>query len=227
MGDVYSNIDRDKAIRYYDTSLVIDPKIAAAYFGKGIIYDLENKIDSAILMYQKALSLSEWNQSYLGNLAYQYYKKGDFEQAINKHYKSMQLNNKYVLNIFGLSSAYRASGNLDAALHYYNYLIVLINNDRIMENSNNSRTWFWNAGTNPVYFYDLPMKKSYAYYSIGLTAYLIGEDSLADNYIEKAKKLDRKYKGQVANLIFFDIMELSDYYSSFTPRLDEFIIRYK
>jgi len=226
LGDINRQIDRNVALNYYNKAIEFDSTIAAAFFGIAVIYDEENEIDAAIEMYSKALSYSKWNQSYLSNLAYQYYKKKDFDQSIKYYIESMQLYNDYVLNFFGLSSAYRFQGNLNYAFHYNEYLVEFINNDEIMNESINSGHWFWNSDTGTIYFYDLNMKKCYAYYNIALTAYLLNNYTAADKYISEAKALNSSSELQVKNLISFDINELGDYNKSLSDRLIAFKVKY-
>jgi tetratricopeptide (TPR) repeat protein len=226
LGDIYFEIDNDSALMYYNKALKADSGIAAAYFGKGVIFDTEYNIDSAISMYSKALSLSEWNQTYLSNLAYQYYKKKEFDKAINYYTESVERNSNFILNLFGLSSAYRFQGKLEYADYYSKYLIQFINNDNLMALSANSSNWFWNAGEDHVLFYDLPMKKCYAYYSAALTAYLQNDFEAADNYIEQAKALNSTNEQSVKILMAFDVDELADFNKTYSAQLIDFKVRY-
>ena len=226
LGDINRAIDKNAALNYYRKAIEIDSSLAAAYFGIAVIYDKENNIDAAIEMYLKALSLSEWNQSYLSNLAYQYYKKKDFDQAIRLYDLSWKLNGSYVLNLFGLASAYRFQGKLNFAMFYNKTLIDAINNQKIMEQSINNGVWFWNSEFDPIYFYDISMKKCYAYYNAAITAYLSGDIMAADNYIAKAKALNSSGEWRVKKLVAFNNKELGNYNQSFERLLIAFNAKY-
>lgn len=226
LGDVYLNIDKDKAMEYYMYAVDCDSKTASAYYGMAVIHDMDEDSVKAHDMYLKASSLSKLNQTYLNNLGYQYYQRGNYDQAIEYYKKLLSLNGNYALTHFPLSSAYRLKGNLWYSFQYYEFLIDLLNNDEIMAQNRNIGLWFFHTDREPIYFYELSMKKCYAYYGIALTAYLRSDFMTADHYIDKAKNLKSEREWLVKRLLSYDIKTLRNFQKSYSDRLDSFVAEY-
>jgi len=226
LGDVNRFNDKDKAMEYYRSAINIDSSIASAYVGMAIIHDIDKEYDEALNMYLKAYSLSKWNQDYLNNLGYQYYQRANYEQAIEYFEKLISLNANYALTHFTLASAYRLKGNLWYSFRYYQFLIDLLNDDEIMDHDRNIGLWFFHTDEEPIYFYELSMKKCYAYYGIALTAYLRLDYTTANQYVDKAKELRSLDEYLVKILLTHDIKTLRNFQKSFSDRLDSFVAKY-
>ncbi|MGI9552488.1 MAG: tetratricopeptide repeat protein, partial [Aurantibacter sp.] len=226
LGDVNRINDKDKAMEYYRKAVNIDSSIASAYAGMAVIHDLDKEYDEALKMYLKAHSLSKWNQTYLNNLGYQYYQKGNYDQAIEYYEKLLSLNGEYALTHFTLASAYRLKGNLWYAFQYYEFLMKILDTKEVMDRKINNGQWFFHTDKGPVHFYELAMKKCYAYYGQALTAYLRYDYPTANRYIEMVRQLNSKEEYLVKIVMAHDIETLRDVQKSYSNSLDAFKSEY-
>ncbi len=224
LGEIYSSVDPDLALRYYQTAIEKDPSVAAAYFGIGVIYEEHNESDDALEMYEKALSLSKWNQVFLENLGRQYYMRKEYPKAIEKYELLLRLNGYFLSAYYTSSNAYRLTGNLEQARLDQEILIRLLDDANVTSLKRNQETWFFRAGAEETVFYDIPEKKFYAYYNMALTYYLLGDETDALRYIKKARDLhiDKSKELEVMKLMNFDIDDLQEEQSTLRTRTDEF-----
>ncbi len=224
LGHIYSSIDSKQAIEYYQKAIDKDPSVAAAYFGIGVIYDEQNKHDEALMMYEKALSLSKWNQLFLDNLGYQYYLRKEYNKAIEKYELLLRLNEHFLSAYYIISNAYRVTGNIEQARLDQEKLIKLLDDENVTSLKRNKEPWFFSFGYEKVYFFNFSKKKFYAYYNMALTYYLLGNETEAMQYIKKAKDLhiDRESELDVKKLVDFDIGMLEEEQRSFLNRTKEF-----
>lgn len=224
LGIIYSNIDHCQALNYYEKAIDKDPSIAAAYFGIGTIYDIQNKPDDAITMYEKALDLSKWNQPFLDNLGFRYCQRKEYQKAIQQYELLLRLNPRFLPAYYTISNAYRLTGNLEQARSDQEILIKLLDNENVTSLKRNKDIWFYSFNSETVFLYDYPEKKFYAYYNLALTYYLLGNETEAIQYVTKAKDLqiDNDLELNVKKLISYDIDNLQEEESSFFNRSDEF-----
>ena len=194
------------------------------FFQLGVLYDLQNDPDNALKMYEKAWSLSKEDQTYLNNLAYQYYQRKQYEEAIEKYEIVLKLDTRYLLTYYTISNAYRLTGNLKDALRYQERLVNLLQSKEATSLNMNQGEWFFHTESGQVHFdpNDFPKRKYYAYYNLALTLYLLGSDKQTDEYIRKARDLDIAEERSVKLLLDFDIRSLEKEQNSFKTRLDEF-----
>ncbi len=131
LGSIYSSIDTEQAIEYYNEAIDKDPSIAAAYFGIGFIYDEQNKYDEALIMYEKALSLSKWNQLFLDNLGHLYYLRKEYNKSIEKYELLLRLNENYLPAYYTISNTYRLAGNMEQARLDQEKVIKLLGDENV------------------------------------------------------------------------------------------------
>jgi tetratricopeptide (TPR) repeat protein len=224
LGILYRDIDHEQALIYYEKAIDKDPSIAAAYFGIGTIYDIQNKPDDAITMYEKALSLSKWNQPFLDNLGYHYCQRKEYQKAIQQYELLLRLNPRFLPAYYTISNAYRLTGNLEQARWDQKILVNLLDNKNVTALQRNKEIWFYSFNSETVFLYNYPEKKYYAYYNLALTCYLLGNETEAIQYVKKAKDLqiDKDLEFNVKKLINYDIDNLQEEESYFLNRTDEF-----
>lgn len=224
LGMLYKDINHEQALTYYEKAIDKDPSIAAAYFGIGTIYDLQNKPDDAITMYEKALNLSKWNQPFLDNLGFQYCQRKEYQKSIQHYELLLRLNPRFLSAYYTISNAYRLTGNLEQARSDQEILIKLLDNKNVTSLKRNKEMWFYSFNSECVFFYDYPEKKFYAYYNLALTYYLLGNETEAIQYVKKANDLqiDKDLELDVKKLISYDIDNLQEEESSFLNRTEEF-----
>ncbi|HLB71309.1 MAG TPA: tetratricopeptide repeat protein [Candidatus Methanoperedens sp.] len=225
LGSIYSPIDTERAIEYYHIAIDKDPSIAAAYFGIGFIYDEQNRYDEALIMYEKALSLSKWNQLFLDNLGHLYYLRNEYNKSIEKYELLLRLNENYLPAYYTISNTYRLTGNMEQARLDQETVIKLLGDENVTRLKRNEEPWFFSFGSDKVNFFDYSKKKSYAYYNIALTYYLLGNESEAKGYLKKAKDLhlDKESELDVKRLIYFDIGMLGAKQPALLNRTEEFM----
>lgn len=215
LGDVYSNIAKDKALEYYKKAINSDPSVASAYMGMGNIYadkkDDKDMRGRTLEMYEEALKLSQWNQSYLNNISYEYLRMGKYDKAIEKYALLLSLQDQYLPTYYSLSKAYRFLGNWKDAHWYQSRLCDLLDDEKVISKKNNAAYWSVDTDSTPVGFWDLKQKKFYAYYSFALTCYLMKDESeIVEKFIKRAKglKLKDEDESEIKRLMNFDVKKL-------------------
>lgn len=220
MGDVYSNINEQKSQAYYDTAIKKNSAMASAFYGKGIIYSRHGNSKDAEIMYRKALNISPWNRAFMGNLAYQYYRNKRYTDAIGCCDSLAILDSYYLVSQYTRASSYLCNGDVENSIIYYQWLINLMNDNKILAQEMNAGNWFFIEGkpdtdpkakANVVDFYNNIEKKYYAFYSIAL-AYYINGNELCNTYLNLARSLQLNIYRQlnINSLIKWDIDNLSE-----------------
>lgn len=140
LGMSYANTgDMEKAVRYTEASVKIEPSFAA-YNNLGLIWANRADFAKASAMYEKALALNPaayrtWYQSGLTHAA-----SGDFAKAITAYQKSVELNPSFADGLIGLGSAYYWSGNRTAALEQ----VIRLRTMKQTEKADTLESWLQN-----------------------------------------------------------------------------------
>jgi tetratricopeptide (TPR) repeat protein len=88
-------LDYDRATADYDEAIRLDPKIAAAYVGRGDAYSVKHDYDGAISDYDQAIRLDpKYAIAYFRRGA-AYISKGDYRRAIADLDQGVRLDPKY------------------------------------------------------------------------------------------------------------------------------------
>jgi tetratricopeptide (TPR) repeat protein len=208
-GEIYHLIDGEKAIEYYKKAMKRDPALtAAASFGIGVIYTLQNKFDEAQKMYERACRLSPWNQQYLDNLSYQYYLNKEYDKAISHADSIIRLNGTYLAAYYTISKAYREKGKWDLAIFYQTQLVKLLQDTSVTFQKYNRDPWFFpideGNGFFPVYLTDVESKICYAYHDLALTCCLFQDVESARYIMEQAPPIKYDAAVSIRRLMNFD-----------------------
>lgn len=227
MGDVYSYINQERALAYYDTAIGKDSTMAAAFFGKGVIYDQQgNKNGMAEVMYKKALDISPWNRIFIGNLAYQYYRNQDYNEAIRYCDSLEHLDPNYIVSYYTMASSYLCIGNLNASISCNDWLLDLLNNNKVVSQEMNIGAWFFIEGkdSTSIYFYNNNAKKYYALYGAALAYHLAEDYKTSAKYRNLAEELELYWydKQQINKLITWDVDNLAVVQSKYTLGCSQF-----
>ena len=104
----------------------------------------------------------------------------------------------------------------------------LLSDNRITELDVNRGQWYWNTENQIVTLYDLSERKYYAYFSAGLTSYVLGNFNEADTYIKKAEGLPLSKNRQLAInlLVKHDITLLQKEHEELVELLNKFVLKY-
>jgi len=101
----------DDAMSRYQEAAKLDPNLALAYFSMGSLYDQRHDIAHALPMYKRAVELAPSSPQYACNLANQYFKQGEYDDAIRIYGNIRQ----FPLAALESAKIYRLKGDLKAA----------------------------------------------------------------------------------------------------------------
>jgi len=80
----------------------------------------ENKIDEAIKVYTRLLSIEQEQANALAGLGSCYSLKNDFSNALISYRQSLVINPVSMTSLVGIGSAYSSLKEYDSAIHFYN-----------------------------------------------------------------------------------------------------------
>ena len=225
LGDVNRDIDPEAALRNYDQALASDSDNTAAYSGRGILFDQWNRPADALAMYEQAVTRSPWNQSYVNNLAYQYYLRGNYRQAEELYIRLLKLDPRFLLSYCMLSNSQLLLGDTNSA--YYNLLLL---DDRLKDGDSaklprNQFVWFFHTGENaPVQLYSEAEKGAYARYLMALGAHLRGLSRDVQRHLSEIPTLSHRDAVVVRSIIDADILRLAKARPDFASKLRVFSV---
>ena len=120
-----SSGDLDGAIEAFKAAIQIDPKYAAAYYGLGFAYAIQNKPDDAIAAYGQAIQLDPKYKD-------AYYQRGvlkglkaDFDGAADDFKQVVKLDPHFATAYYNLGHALYFKGDLDGAIDQINQALTL------------------------------------------------------------------------------------------------------
>jgi tetratricopeptide (TPR) repeat protein len=223
LGIVYTAYDNEKALRYLNAAVLSDPEFAIAYSNIAKVYAMQNKNVESLATMEKAASLSKWNPIINNSLGYQYLINDMYEKAIEQLNFLLRFDPYFLIAYWNISNSYRMLGNFQLAYERQKKLIELLEDENVTSLKRNQLRWFFNIESDKgVNFYDLIDKKSYSYYSMALTCYLIDSKKEAQEYIDKAQELSSYDKISSLELLNFNIKCLKNKDSNLINKLDEF-----
>ena len=111
--------DPDRTVVDYDKALEIDPRDAAAYFGRGNAYFEKGDFDRAIADYGKALEIDPRLAAAYSNRGKAYFEKGDYDRAILDYDKALEITPRDAGACLGRGNAYYRKGDVDRAILDY------------------------------------------------------------------------------------------------------------
>ena len=180
--------DYDKAIQYYEKSLVIilkvhgdqHPSTSTSYNNLGFVWDDKGEYDKAIQYYEKSLAIRlkvhgdqhpSTGTSY-NNLGLVWMKKGKYDKAIEYYEKSLAINLKVHRNQHpstgrsynNLGSAWNKKGVYDKAIQYYEKSLAIKLKVHGDKHPSNGTSFFVSAD---VYFKMKMFKKALNYFNKG------------------------------------------------------------
>lgn len=211
LGDIYQNIDKEKALKYYQEAMSQDSSLtAAASFGMGIVYTLKNKYKEAQEKYEQACALSKWNSGYLDNLSYQYYLNKNYDKALCYADTLSKLDPEYLPAYITISKIYRIKGRCEDAFIYQNFILsILISDTTVASLEKNKDVWFFpyiiEEDTEAVYLTDYSTKKCYLYLDMALTCILLQYMEAAQICVMKARELYEDWPRNVERFVLSDV----------------------
>ncbi len=226
LGHLHSSADPDIAARNYKKAILLDSSVATAYFGLGVLRHKQENLEKALELFKNAVSLSKSNVKYLNNLAYLYYKTEQYQEAIKTYKRILDSDYEYLISYYEIAIVLQIRGELDKALWYQQKLVKLLDDEKITSLQKNKDSWYFETSDKPVFFYELPKKKCYAYCSLSVTLYLMGQETEAAAYMIKANglKINDNDKLSVIELVLTDLMRLQN--KNLKNRAEKFRVKF-
>jgi len=210
LGILHRQINPTIAMDYFKKAINANPIFPDAYYQVGVIYDFEDGFDSALALsyYEKAVSLSEFNQNYLNNLSYKYLQKDMFEKAIATYERLTKIDKTDLLPYLMMSKCLLRVQKLNEAIGISEQFIkVLKLNPSSLEEPLNSSVWAFSVADNhKVKLSTQNQKLLYAYLSSFYMAFLKEDNLSSEKYIAKCKKIISLNKDE-----YKDVRELIDF----------------
>jgi tetratricopeptide (TPR) repeat protein len=107
----------------FNKAIEINPRDAAAYHNRGLIYGKGGQYDQAISDYTKALEIDPKSADAYNNRGISYYEKGQYEQAISDYTKAIEINSRHAKAYLNRGNAYGHKGQLDQAISDFSKVI--------------------------------------------------------------------------------------------------------
>jgi tetratricopeptide (TPR) repeat protein len=105
-----------KKIELFTKALELNPKLAAAYEQRGLLYYFQGKYDKVIQDYQTYLDLAPEKAQAYRMLGLGYLKSGDYEPAIANFTRAIELEPQHPAGYAYRAEAYRLSGKDEEAI---------------------------------------------------------------------------------------------------------------
>jgi tetratricopeptide (TPR) repeat protein len=213
-GDLLASYRPDRAEELYNEAISLNDKNSYAFFALGVLYDGQNKPEMALEKFEEAYEMKPYNSEYHSNYAYALYENKSYEKA-EEEYLDVNLWDPYFLTTyFDLSKVYLVQGKIYEANFYQERLIELLEDERVTSLEKNRATIYYATPPSPypVYLPGLAEKKYYAYYSVALTAYLLGKEDNATGYVNQTGdvSMDDLAKSEIKRLVEHDIETLKE-----------------
>jgi tetratricopeptide (TPR) repeat protein len=226
MGDVFSYYDNEEALKDYQRAVEIDPNNAYAYSGMSMIYYDEGKYDKNLEMAEKAYDLARWDSSLQHGYANALYAVGRYKDALAEYEDLTFWDWQYMWAYHDLAQLYRLTGDPESAQWAYEQFIDMLEDKEVTSLEKNQGAFTFTTGPDsyPVYLYENPEFRYYAYYSVALTSYLSGRAGEAATYVDKARdiQIDPYVESEIERLMEYDIELLLEEQEQFKTRADGF-----
>ena len=119
-GVLYKEIgNSDKAIKSFESALLIDPNYAEANYNLGLTFDELNEINSAINHYEKAILINPQYPDALNNLGNLYKNNNRIELGIKCFKKAIDIEPNFVSAWNNLGNGYKDLNHLEKAVDCY------------------------------------------------------------------------------------------------------------
>ena len=111
--------DYDKAIRFFEKALSIDPDLAEAHNNLGVVLTDKGDLDGAIREYREAIRIDPDHAGAHSNLGVALKDKGDLEGAIREYHEAIRIDPDYAYARYNIGTALFAKGDIDGAIREY------------------------------------------------------------------------------------------------------------
>ena len=180
----------DEAMNRYQEAAKLDRNLAEAYFSMGVLYDQRHDIAHALAMYKRAVELAPSSPQYACNLADQYFKHGEYTEAIRVYEGIPQ----FPLAALESAKIYRLLGDLKAAGQQERMAIEWMDGPAGAKPPESRLPWDIEAGNRgrgggqPVSLFTEGARLCYAHLEFSATLYLDGDEARAKEQSDRAEK---------------------------------------
>jgi tetratricopeptide (TPR) repeat protein len=223
LGSVYSTIDPQKSSEYYDEAIASDKNNALAYAGKAYLAMKRGDRQTALAMYEVAINLSPWNQTFLNNAAYQYYLNSNYSKAEELYVRLLNLQPDFLLSYSMLANTQLILGNAVLADSNLEPLDEKLRDQSILKLQRNQGGWEYQVRNQnkPVTLYSQPEKVAYLRYLLALARQLTRHHEAAIRALQEVAA-ESHDTSQARLIIDSDISNLADARPEFAKQLREF-----
>lgn len=136
LGLIFNSLNqKDKAVEFITKAISI-LKYEVYYFNLATVFQEQNKIEEAIDMYEKAISINPNYEKAYYNLGRAFQEQNKLHKAITMYEKAISINFNYYGAYNNLSILYRAQNRLDEAIVMHEKAIAI--------NPNYAEAHYWN-----------------------------------------------------------------------------------
>lgn len=209
-GDVYRTIDPKKSLDYYNQAIASNGGNAWAYYGKGLLFDLSGQGNAALEMYEKAVQLSPWNQTFVNNLAYQRYLRGDYKEAELHYVFLLNLESRYLLSRCMLANTQLKMGAVSVAYSNLQPLNEYLHDGQVMKLQRNQGQWFFHVERGEIVELNSAAEKTaYLRYMMALASYMSGYHDETHTHLAEAEAAGRDASAHARRVLMVDISTLA------------------
>ena len=222
----YAGTGPERALDLFQQAAEINPENSYAFYNMGLVHDIQNEPDKALEMYREAFEMDPWNSSYQNNVAFALYQNKQYEDSAREYQDLLSGDPRYITAYFELPQVYRVLNRLDEAHGYQRQLIKYLNDEEVTSLGKNQGGLFYaiDPQSPPVFLYEDPEKKYYAYYSMALTSHLLGNEEEAEGHVDQARNLqiDPDLESEVERLMEREIQILQEEQDGFRDEANDF-----
>ncbi|MBV9157303.1 MAG: tetratricopeptide repeat protein [Acidobacteriaceae bacterium] len=191
----------------YEQAKKLNPKLAEAYFRLGVIDDKQGDIRDSIKMYEKAVDLSHHSPQYVDNLAYEYFKHGDYDQAVAEYGQIL-----YHFPLAALESATirRLQGDLEQAREEELTAIGWLTDSSVRSLPENQLPWYFPGLSQYVTINTPNDKLCYAQFELSATLYLKGDANGANDHAQQALQACGSRSTDLKTAVRWEIERVAD-----------------
>jgi tetratricopeptide (TPR) repeat protein len=201
--------DLEKAVHLNESNAYAYNSIADIYYDLG-------QYDTTLKYAEKAYHLYSRDLSYKHDYANALYANKHYKDAIEEYEEITLLDWQFMLPYHDLAQLYRLTDfpDLYSSQWYYEQFIDMLEDNEITSLDKNQGGFGFTTGPDspPVYLVENPEIRYYAYYSIALTSYLLGQTEDAERYVNEAKdiQVNPNLEAEVQRLLEYDVKVLQE-----------------
>ena len=207
------------ALAEYQEAVKREPGLAEAYFGMGRILELDGKPDSALQQYKRASQLSPGTPRYQSNLADLYFRRGDYDKALEEYGKV----EKFPLSALDAAKIYRLQGKVDDALGREQDAIRWLKEPSVQAVEDQYAWAFDVSPTQQVRLGPIGEKVCYAELELAVTEFLQGDEGQSAIAVPATFGKCSSRQHELKDILKWELHRLGGEVPELTQRANEFV----